>query len=391
MVVSPHHYQPAESGREPLGLLTTATFIDELHQRLATARSLIAIQLMTFDGDRSGLGVAALLRAAADRGVEVRLLVDSFALRFVSDQPVDKREVREEFAATLAMFDELQEAGVEVRFTNANGPGNLFALARNHKKLYVIDDVVYVGGINVSDHNFEWHDFMVRLVDPVARGVMLADFDDTFAGRRTTIDTTIESEQLTIVTNGAIRPTFDRLIVEAEQRVVVASPYALDRRLARVLEACSAPMKSIVIADHNNFKFLQAITPYLVDRVAGDGVELLTYSQFSHSKFLLIDDDCLLVGSSNFGRHSLTCNQEIGLIIRDREFIKRFESMFLIGLESAEASGSAAQRLFGRVATAGMEAYLMAYARLIAPRVPLLARPSIRRRRDRVEVSTRVK
>ena len=38
------------------------------------------------------------------------------------------------------MFDELQEAGVEIRFTNANGPGNIFALARNHKKLYVIDD-----------------------------------------------------------------------------------------------------------------------------------------------------------------------------------------------------------------------------------------------------------
>ena len=391
MVVSPHRHQPAESGREPLGLLTTSSFIEELHQRLAMASDHIAIQLMTFDGDRSGLEVAALLRAAAERGVVVRLLVDSFAMRFVSDQPVDRREVRAEFEATLDMFDGLRAAGVELRFTNANGPANLFALARNHKKLYVIDDAVYLGGINVSDHNFEWHDFMVRLDHAAIRAAILADFDDTFAGRRTTIDTTIDSQQVTIVTNGAIRLAFDRMIAEAEQRVVVASPYALDRRLATVLESCSAPMKSIVIADHNNFRFLQAITPYLVDRVAADGVELLTYSQFSHSKFLLVDDNRLLVGSSNFGRHSLTCNQEIGLIIRDRSFIKRFESEFLVGLESAELSSNAAQRLFGRVATAGMEGYLMAYARLIAPRVPLLARPSNRRRTTGVETSTPTK
>lgn len=33
---------------------------------------------------------------------------------------------------------------------------------RNHKKIVVIDNTVYVGGLNFSDHNFSWHDMMVR-------------------------------------------------------------------------------------------------------------------------------------------------------------------------------------------------------------------------------------
>jgi cardiolipin synthase len=361
-----------------IDVLTTATFVDELHERLAAARDRIVLQLMTFDGDRSGLAVARLLLDAVARGVPVRLIVDSFALRFVSDRPVTDPAVREEYAATRAMYDELAAAGVEIRFTNSNGPGQIFFLARNHKKVYVIDDVAYLGGINVSDHNFEWHDFMVRIDDPDVCSILLTDMANTFAGRYATIDRTIDglgNSTVTLISNGALRTAFDRMVAGAGQRIVVASPYALDRRLLSVLDRSSAPDKTVVIADSNNFKFLQAITPFLTARARREGIELATYDRFSHSKFLLVDDDQLLVGSSNFGRHSLTCNQEIGLVIRDRAFIADFESVFLPDLVRAEPNGSRGLRAFGRLATIGMEAYLAGYAKMIAPRVPLVAPP----------------
>ena len=153
----------------------------------------------------------------------------------------------------------------------------------------------------------------------------------------------------------------------------MASPYALDRRLLDVLGRSAASDQTVVIADHNNFKFLQAITPFLTESAHRAGIKLVTYDRFSHSKFLLVDDDRLLVGSSNFGRHSLTCNQEIGLVIRDRAFIAEFESTFLTGLVPTESTGSPGLRAFGWLATIGMEAYLASYAKMIAPRVPLLA------------------
>ena len=383
MVVSP---EPIASQRPQvegaIDVLTTADFIDELHRRLATARHRIVLQLMTFDGDESGQTVARLLLDAVARGVPVRLLVDSFALRFVSDRPVTDPAVRAEYEATLAMYDDLAAGGVDVRFTNANGPGHVFALARNHKKLYVIDDVAYLGGINVSDHNFEWHDFMVRITDHDVCATLLADLADTFAGHYTAVDRTIthrgaaggEPVTVTVVTNEALRATFDRMIAGARERIVVASPYALDRRLLAVLRRSAAPEKTVVIADHNNFKFLHAITPYLTARARRAGIRLAAYDRFSHSKYLLVDDE-LLVGSSNFGRHSLTCNQEVGLVIRDPAFIADFESIFRTGLVPATPSGSVALRGFGWFATIVMEAYLAGYAKLVAPRVRLLAEP----------------
>ncbi len=385
MAVSP---EPEASGwyvnHGAVDVLTTDEFVDELRERLGGARRRIVLQLMTFDGDRAGLEVSQLLLDAVARGVTVRLLVDSFALRFVSDRPVTDPDVVDEYRETLDMYERLAVGGVELRFTNANGPGHVFALARNHKKVYVIDDVAYLGGINVSDHNFAWHDFMVRLDAPDVCAALLADLDATFAGRYATVDRSFgpsgpgslsDQSPVTLVTNGALRAAFDELVARARQRIVVASPYALDRRLLAVLDRATAPEKTVVIADHNNFRFLQAITPYLTTRARRAGIELATYDRFSHSKFLLVDDDRLLVGSSNFGRHSLTCNQEIGLVIRDRVFIDEFEKAFLPDLVPAGPQVTVGLRAFGWFATIVMEAYLATYARVVTPRVPLLAPP----------------
>ena len=264
------------------------------------------------------------------------------------------------------MYEELAAAGVAVRFTHPNGPANLFALARNHKKLYLIDDTAYLGGINVSDHNFAWHDFMVRVDDPVVGRAVAADFEASFAGWRRTV-------HQPIVTNRALARTFDELVAGARRRVVVASPYAVDRRLAGLLEACPAPARSVVVAPENNFWCLQLIAPYLFDRLDRAGVTLLRFPRFSHAKFLLVDDDALLVGSSNFGRHSLSCNAEIGLVIRDRAFIARFEREMLAGLTPVDPGRSRRRRLTGMVGSALIDRYLMVYARSIAPLVPTLA------------------
>ena len=356
----------AQDGQR-FALLTTAGFVAELHDRLAKAQRSVSIQLMTFDGDQSGLAVAAQLMAAARRGVRVRLLVDCFARRFVSDQPVRRPEVIDEHRRTQAMFDELANAGVALRFTNPNGPLNLFSLARNHKKLYVIDDLVYLGGVNVSDHNFSWHDFMVRIDDRALHRAVVDDFENSFAGRRRRVDGPI-------VTNQAVERTFDQLVAGARHRLVIASPYAVDRRLVALLERCPAPAKSLILVEHNNFRFLQLITPYLSERLTRAGVGLFNYDRFSHAKFLLVDDDALLIGSSNFGRHSCWCNQEIGLVIRDREFISCFQQSLLSGLRPAAPTQPERRLRLGRLASAAMDRYLMLYARVIVPCVPSLAR-----------------
>ena len=114
-----------------------------------------------------GLAVAAAIAAspAADR----RVLVDAYTQLTVSDRSVKSSRAGSaprcapRSAPPTRCSRDLAAAGARVRVTNPVGPLGIYYPARNHKKLIVADDVAYIGGINFSDHNFAWRDFMLRI------------------------------------------------------------------------------------------------------------------------------------------------------------------------------------------------------------------------------------
>ena len=347
-------------------LLQTPQFVAELHRVLERARHRILIQLMTFDGDRSGQDIADRLLEAAARGVKVELLVDCFALRFVSDQPVGRRQVRAEADATTGMYQRLRDGGVDLTFTQPNGKGNLYALARNHKKLFVIDDYAYLGGINVSDHNFSWHDFMIRIDDEEILHAVVEDFEFTRAGGRRSVNEAI-------ITNGEVEGVFNNLVLNATESIELASPYAIDVGLTQILAKATAKKKTVLATKRNNFLVYRAMSPYLKWRLRRAGVSLSAYTNFSHSKFLLVDDNQLLVGSSNFGRHSFWCNQEICLLITDAEFIKTFRAVLMEQTEPLDERFGPHKIAFGGLVSWIMYTVIMVLRFTVAKRVPNLS------------------
>lgn len=358
---------PRSDRQSTYTLLQTEEFITELQDRIDRAHHRILIQLMTFDGDDSGRDVADRLVRAVERGVKVRLLVDCFVLRFVSDQPVTRKSVKAEAAATLAMYERLREAGVDLTFTHPHGPGNLFSLARNHKKLFVIDDAVYLGGINVSDHNFSWHDFMIRVDDDGVLDAVIDDFEFTFAGGRRSVNDAI-------ITNREVEHVFNSLLRDAKHSVELASPYAIDVGLTQVMAKVTAPHKRVIATKRNNLLVYRAMSPFLKWKLRRGGAKLASYTNFSHSKFLLVDDEKLLIGSSNFGRHSFWCNQEICLLITDTEFIQKFKATLMQETEPMDEHLPAIKVAFGALVSYIMYGCVIGLRYTVAPRVPNLSR-----------------
>ncbi|MGJ3628744.1 phospholipase D-like domain-containing protein [Sphingomonas sp. MMS24-JH45] len=153
---------------------------------IAAAKVRVLVQAMTFEADAAGRPVAQAVdaSAAADR----RVLVDDYSRHVVNDHVVAATRdpaIRREARDTKAMFDALVARGVGVRVTNPIGRNPARYAVRNHKKLIVADDVAYIGGINFSDHNFAWHDMIIRIAVPQAVDFLAADFDATWAGRPT--------------------------------------------------------------------------------------------------------------------------------------------------------------------------------------------------------------
>jgi cardiolipin synthase len=348
-----------------LRLLSTDGFITDLHHALATCEDRILIQVMTFDGDPSGQRVGDLLLEAVRRGAEVRVLIDCFATRYISDRPVIDPEIRAEVVATDALYRRLRSGGVELRFTNPNGPLNLFAAARNHKKLYVIDDLAYLGGVNISDHNFSWLDIMVRIGQPDVVAAIVDDFDAGWRGQRRSLTGTI-------LTNTGLAETFEDLVTTARREIVIGSSYAIDLGFVRLLERARAERRTVITAADNNLRICRLLGPYLHRRLRLAGVELEAPPRFSHAKFLLVDGEVLLVGSSNLGSHSFACNQEIGLVITDREVIQQLRSTLLS--DTAPLSENRSPVAIGVSAVVAHAAHLALslYAATIADRVPPL-------------------
>ena len=101
-----------------------------------------------------------------------RILIDDYTRFWLSDRFIyGPRALRDpdlqaEVKATRAMIRGLREGGVGVRFVSPLGFLFRRLAVRDHKKIVLVDDdVAYIGGINFSDHNFEWHDMMLRFED----------------------------------------------------------------------------------------------------------------------------------------------------------------------------------------------------------------------------------
>ena len=186
-VADPGLSRPGDDARITI-LVDSAAFWEALKTDLAAARDYACVQTYSFEGDAVGeaLTTELLSAKASDR----RLLIDSYTRINQSDQWIPSpgfllnRELREEVQNTRHLVSTLRSNGVGVRYGRPFGLLGHRILRRDHKKLILFDDrVAYVGGINFSEHNFDWHDFMVRIEDREVARFLRQDFLSSWEGR----------------------------------------------------------------------------------------------------------------------------------------------------------------------------------------------------------------
>ena len=343
-------------------LVGSDAFLTAAAADMAQARRRVLVQAMTFEGDAAGLGVAGAVMGspAADR----RVLVDDYTRFVVSDHFVYSphylldHAFRAEVKATRGMFDDLSKMGVGVRVTNPAGPLLLGFAFRNHKKVIVSDNAAYLGGINFSDHNFAWHDLMLRIDDAQVSDLLAADFDSTFAGTPRSWRAALGDIALFSLDGRDNHAGFGEVlaaIAAAEREICVISPY-LTAPFTQALAAAAARGVTVrLVTPLANNK--PTVRDYLVWFAAESGFELRLTREMIHLKGLLIDGRRLVLGSSNFDFVSYRTQEEIVAIVSDEDLIADFrarvlEPMLAEALPAGEAprpgpSGRRAAALLG--------------------------------------------
>lgn len=317
-------------------LIDADPFRTGLERDLAGARSAVLLQTLSFEGDGTGRRLARALHRcpALDR----RVIVDSFNRAILSGSfllapsAIADPRLQREAGRTMMMLERLNRRGVPVRFCAPLGLLLRRLPARNHKKSIIVDDrVAWIGGFNFTDHNFSWHDMMLRIEDDRVAAFLREDFEATWQHRPRPLSRTFDGISIDVLDGRSNPAAFLRLfnrIRLARREIVVHTPYLMFPFTGQLAAAVRRGVRVTVITPEANT--IPALRRYVAGAAAHAGFDLRIYQErMSHLKAILIDDECLVVGSSNFDYLSYHRHQEIVAYVTDRTVIEQFSTRVL--------------------------------------------------------------
>ena len=346
-------------------MVDATEFMQHFSERALQAKRSLYVQAMTFEGDTAGRALIDIMKRSP--AIDKRLCIDSYSKYVINDQFVFgaawfRPEVfRHEIKAGKELLKEAQAAGIQVKFTNPMKWQPWRYPCRNHKKMVVIDEeTAYVGGINFSDHNFAWHDCMLVWQHSELGRALAEDFRCTWNGVNQSRVVDLPQAQLFLLNGANSRHEYQQLfrqIASAKKQLTIISPYISDPLLSYLKKNVSSKVELKIISPADNNK---SIFKHYLHKEFGSGYfRLFQYQrQMSHLKAILVDDETLLLGSSNYDFASYYFEQEVVLAVKDKTLIDLFKRKVLLtdGAETVEvveaARYNAAMALAGKLVPA---------------------------------------
>lgn len=287
-----------------------------------------------FGADQTGQEVLTALVAAAEQGLRVQLIIDSFGSGDNSD----------------SFFEPLIAAGGRYHcFSSRKGLGYF---VRNHQKILIADDThALVGGFNITDHYFgrkgdeSWEDLGVIVSGPEVSHLVeyYDELDRLSEGGR------IKFRQMRrLITrwkpgNGPVRwliggPTnrisplglaLKRALTVANRIDLVAAYFSPSRTIVRRLSRVTRRQhgsRLVMAGKTDNLATISAarfLYRYLLKRKA----QIFEFQTRPLHMKLIIIDDSVYIGSSNLDVRSLFINMEIMVRIDDVKFAARLRQL----------------------------------------------------------------
>jgi cardiolipin synthase A/B len=299
------------------------------------ARWFVHVQFYILSRDDETEVVFAAMERAKQRGVIVRVLYDQIGSRkYPSRQSTDAS---------------LEAAGIPFRrilpIDPLRGKWSRPDL-RNHRKLVVVDGVVgYTGSMNLikrgyfRDDELYYDELVVRVTGPVVAQLAAVFVTDWYCetGDLIGADRRFEEQAPHPVAGTTICQVlpsgsghedennlklFTAMIHGAQRKLVIVNPYFVPDD-ALMLAICSAAQRGVDVTMINSeapdqFMVFHAQRSFY-DELLRCGVKIRLYKTpiLLHSKFMTVDDDLSMVGSSNFDMRSFQLNLEISLVCYD--------------------------------------------------------------------------
>ncbi|QZA78984.1 cardiolipin synthase ClsB [Deefgea tanakiae] len=315
-----------------------AEFFPALLFAIETAQFEIRLETYIFEADEVGLNIANALMHAAQRGVNVGLLIDGFGAK---NFPADLRQ-RLQTAGVYFLFFRPEVSPFSVKKTR---------LRRLHRKLSCFDGrVAFVGGINIlSDDDGEGlaprYDYAVQVEGPVVSDIQQAlarqwRYTSWVQLKKQLFKSFLRVQppvvgdslaRLLVRDNARNRRTIEKSYIDAIQaassEVLIANAYFLPGRRMRqaLIKAAKRGVNVVLLLqDERDHALLQYASWAFYRQFLDAGIDIFQYkSGFMHAKVAVIDGQWATVGSSNIDPFSLLLAREADLVVQDESFAKQ--------------------------------------------------------------------
>jgi phosphatidylserine/phosphatidylglycerophosphate/cardiolipin synthase-like enzyme len=208
-----------------------------------------------------------------------------------------------------------EQAGI--KFTTTNIPdmfSSPFLIAnRNHIKMYIVDDTAaWIGGVNLSDLQFESIDFLVKFGDTKLITALSQQFFQINENRPKANYSIHCSENNTLLVDAGINGKsiiYDEavnMIQKAQKKIIYASQFVPDGKvLTEIIAAAKRGVEVNVYTSHKKSRIFSSLpfnVPYkifLAKTKQYTQIVLRHQPNIVHAKLLIVDEKEALFGSHN--------------------------------------------------------------------------------------------
>ncbi|MBQ3363324.1 MAG: cardiolipin synthase [Muribaculaceae bacterium] len=319
---------------------------EALMRDIREARHYIHVQYFIIEDDKTGSEFLALLMEKAREGVQVKVLYD-----YVGSFYFRPRVLRR-----------MREAGIDVHpflkltFTQFANRVNW----RNHRKIVVIDGKFgYLGGMNMADRYVigdknwaPWRDTHLRIHGEAVAALQYSfAIDWDFTTRELLNSTTMHYDTapasrdylVQMMTSGPtnrwnnISFVFLKAITLAKRCVYIQSPYFLpsDSLLKALQSAALAGVDvRLMIPRQSDSAMLRLATGSYYKECLLSGIKIYLYEPtIMHAKVVIVDDEFVTAGSTNFDFRSFEHNFEVNTLVYSKEFNEKMKGIFESDME----------------------------------------------------------
>jgi cardiolipin synthase A/B len=311
-------------------------YFDCLLRMIASARESIHLQTYIYDDDETGQQVAAALKEAVARKVQVYLLADGYASRGMS----------------RSFIHDLEKAGIQFRFFNPLFKSRYFYFGRRlHHKIAVADaSHALIGGINITNRYNDmpgkpaWLDFALYLEGGAARQLCVLCWKTWKNYPREMGLTPCEQSEIPLSIppgeasevimrrndwvrrKNEISSTYIDMFRSSRSHITILCSYFLPGRVIRrqLVYAAKRGVKiRVITAGISDVMLSKYAERYLYSWLLRNNIELYEYqANVLHGKVAVCDDQWLTIGSYNINDISAYASIELNMNVRDPALAK---------------------------------------------------------------------